>query len=1131
MHELTQIPLKNNNSKEESSLEKKLPVHESENNQIDFSGQNNKKADRNPFEHMTPKYDPQFQTAAPQSSQGTLQMTPKIVAESVQEKEESVEDEDSEIQLAESPSKIIVMGGAGDDCHDDNKSSTFQPKLMIGQPGDKFEREAEAVAGRVMRMNKSEPIQMQPDKEEELLQPKLRMQPNEEEGEAIQMKCAECEKQEDEKMQRNEINNATPQISNSVHQTLQSSGRPLDKPTRSFMEQHFGFDFGKVQIHDNQLAHQSAKDINALAYTHGHHIAFDAGQYQPQTESGRKLIAHELTHTLQQGREYEKKVQRQPAAPIQSKLNALCYQSGVVQPNPSAREPDLHVTYERWLASFTGMVTFSSNDTAPGSLGSSFNVLGTEGADYNDPAATTETESVPRSGGAAPADNFIDHPTNQWVQNCLPDNLRATAYQLPADCADIAVILRHVWLSAHHRTETYNGWVVGDLAGHANQAMVRRLIVGEDSVFSGNVHLMLQPYTDASGTPLLDFRQLAPMLHPGDILVWKHIRASGSGSSIRIRRTGGHTQTINHIDRSGATVTGINVLQGNQPVFSADATAILQFQGARDTSPDSSRGHALRDSPGRRIEASQAISISNIPHPNGRGTQIWGEDDGPASGGGHNFTILVAAGPPRSAARPASTGRTRSILDWTRSVNRANANTLIGVLESMLLEARSNVEGGMGNTPATAEMETMGRLTGERLRNLNAHAVDRLIQFRNDMTAITQALRDDSTNVAGVTGLFNSFTQAFNLAAVPQGTGVEGTRLFTENTSVAQFLAPFVNEITDLSTGLSKARNLVALQSVVNNSGVSLWQAATARAQALSGGDLDDRPLYWTRVRMIEEIRNFAGRISVSASRRQQLIDSFESASRGRSTIDFSTAISTQKKILISGFDPFGFNVPLTSSSGSNQTILDANPSGSAVLALDGEQVSGSGGTSGFIQGVIFPVRYTDFDQGMIENLFTPFLNGTQPVSMIMTISQGGGSFDIERWAGRNRSATLPDNAGVPSGGSSAVPVVPPGIAGGPEFLETQLPHSAMSSVPDTHLNQHGRSPGLGVQGPSVTGTGGGFLSNEIFYRVRLLQTNIGGSMVNLPVGHLHVPTEDDMPVSTIVDRIKAIISAALPSI
>ena len=81
-----------------------------------------------------------------------------------------------------------------------------------------------------------------------------------------------------------------------------SPGNPMDTITRSFMESKFGFDFGNVRIHNNPLAHQSAKDINALAYTHKNNIVFNTGQYSPGSVAGKKLLAHELTHVTQQAR-------------------------------------------------------------------------------------------------------------------------------------------------------------------------------------------------------------------------------------------------------------------------------------------------------------------------------------------------------------------------------------------------------------------------------------------------------------------------------------------------------------------------------------------------------------------------------------------------------------------------------------------------------------------------------------------------------------------------------------------------------------------------------------------------------------------------------------------------------------
>jgi Domain of unknown function (DUF4157)/Heterokaryon incompatibility protein Het-C len=86
----------------------------------------------------------------------------------------------------------------------------------------------------------------------------------------------------------------------SVHQVLQSSGQSFDTSTRTFMESRFGHDFSGVRIHTDSHAEQSARAINALAYAAGPHLAFARGQYAPQTPEGLGLIAHELTHTIQQ---------------------------------------------------------------------------------------------------------------------------------------------------------------------------------------------------------------------------------------------------------------------------------------------------------------------------------------------------------------------------------------------------------------------------------------------------------------------------------------------------------------------------------------------------------------------------------------------------------------------------------------------------------------------------------------------------------------------------------------------------------------------------------------------------------------------------------------------------------------
>lgn len=88
----------------------------------------------------------------------------------------------------------------------------------------------------------------------------------------------------------------------SVDKTLASPGRPLDATLRQDIEQRFGYDFSNVRVHSDAVAGQSARDVNARAYTVGSDIVFDHGQFNPATTSGRKLLAHELTHVVQQER-------------------------------------------------------------------------------------------------------------------------------------------------------------------------------------------------------------------------------------------------------------------------------------------------------------------------------------------------------------------------------------------------------------------------------------------------------------------------------------------------------------------------------------------------------------------------------------------------------------------------------------------------------------------------------------------------------------------------------------------------------------------------------------------------------------------------------------------------------------
>lgn len=173
----------------------------------------------------------------------------------------------------------------------------IQPKLSINQPNDIYEQEADAMADHVMRM---------PDpsaKNSSFFHPAIT---------PIQRKCAHCE-EEEKKAQRKENSNsetvASPQTENYINTA--SGGKSLSQSERNFFEPRFGYDFSNVQLHTNAAANESAKGINALAYTSGNNIVFGANQYQPQTDSGKRLMAHELTHVVQQNKNIQpKKIQR-----------------------------------------------------------------------------------------------------------------------------------------------------------------------------------------------------------------------------------------------------------------------------------------------------------------------------------------------------------------------------------------------------------------------------------------------------------------------------------------------------------------------------------------------------------------------------------------------------------------------------------------------------------------------------------------------------------------------------------------------------------------------------------------------------------------------------------------------------
>lgn len=175
----------------------------------------------------------------------------------------------------------------GGDCPRCQRTLPVQMKLSVSQPGDLYEQEADRVAEQVMRM------------------PEPKLQRACAPCAAGGSPCPKCAAEEEVSVQRKTASLSASPENSSVQEDFLADlgpGLPLDDATRGFMESRFGYDFGQVRVHADEKAARSTEAVHALAYTVGKDVVFGAGQYQPATAGFHKLLAHELTHVVQQGR-------------------------------------------------------------------------------------------------------------------------------------------------------------------------------------------------------------------------------------------------------------------------------------------------------------------------------------------------------------------------------------------------------------------------------------------------------------------------------------------------------------------------------------------------------------------------------------------------------------------------------------------------------------------------------------------------------------------------------------------------------------------------------------------------------------------------------------------------------------
>lgn len=151
-----------------------------------------------------------------------------------------------------------------------------QPKLTVNTPGDAYEQEANRVADQIIRAAESQTAE------------------GRRAAHVSPMPVALAGSS-------GHGPDAVPAALDLVQPALRDPGSPLDPPSRRFMEERFGHDFSHVRVHTGAKAAEAAYAVNARAFTVGRDVVFDTGAFRPETLEGKNLLAHELTHVVQQG--------------------------------------------------------------------------------------------------------------------------------------------------------------------------------------------------------------------------------------------------------------------------------------------------------------------------------------------------------------------------------------------------------------------------------------------------------------------------------------------------------------------------------------------------------------------------------------------------------------------------------------------------------------------------------------------------------------------------------------------------------------------------------------------------------------------------------------------------------------
>lgn len=350
-----------------------------------------------------------------------------------------------------------------------------------------------------------------------------------------------------------------------VHDVLRSSGQPLDRAARAFMEPRFGHDFSQVRVHNGAKAAESARAVNAMAYTVGRDVVFGPGQYATGTQAGRRLLAHELTHVVQQ---------REPGGTPQAKL--MINMPGDASEQEADRVAAKVVRGEPFVPPLNHVAAVARRQPDAGASPSAD--AGTASAPatcaLNNPKDCTTYEDWLNTFPAASvsADKIITSSMPADLAGLISGTL-STGGGLP-DCADVAMVLRHYYLKARGQSFAFmvgrdkKTAVTYTLGKATSDKEIRACMIGAgtESFQETRSGFALVNFYNEKGKNILNLKTLlAKGLKPSDMFVWKRLPTIKGNFQ-------GHAQTVQTVsppkldpkDPKKVTQDGsIAVVQGN----------------------------------------------------------------------------------------------------------------------------------------------------------------------------------------------------------------------------------------------------------------------------------------------------------------------------------------------------------------------------------------------------------------------------------------------------------------------------------------------------------------------------------------------------------------------------------------